>query len=216
MTTQELHGIEHELKFWQGFVKTPRFLNGWVADCVTPELNAEVRNFIYDVYNSHPEKKDFQVLDVGSGVVSILNGLIPKENLTTVDPLGGLYEIIFDYKKHRIKSPLPYPAEEMPFKDQYDLVHCSNALDHCQNPMIAYLKLKQAVKPGGYLILQGFENEANYENWQGFHQWNIELKDDGLCITGKDGHSQTIVNPFHAVRTIFENNKSWFIFITQK
>lgn len=219
MTTQELHGIAHELKFWKGFVQTERFLKGWVANCVTPELNHKVYDFIHGMLTQHPERDRVKILDVGSGVVSILNGLVPQKNLTAVDPLGELYELVFDYAKHSIASPLPVPAEELNYKDEYDIVHISNALDHCQEPMTAYQKLKRAVKPGGFLILQGFENEATYENWKGFHRYNISIDDEKkrLRIDGSDERVLgTIKDPYFADRVTFENNKSWFIFIIKK
>lgn len=222
MTTKELSGISHELKFWQGFVKTERFLKGWVADCVTPELNHQVYDFIHGMLTQSPNRHEVSILDVGSGVVSILNGLVPKANLTAVDPLGELYELVFDYGKHKISPPLPLPAEELEWVEKYDIVHCSNAIDHTQNPMSAYLNLKKAVRPGGFLILQGFENEADYENWQGFHQWNVELvtdetlvKEPTLCIRGKQ-MEHSIGNAHFCKKVIFENNKSWFIWIEKK
>lgn len=218
MTTKELNGVAHELKFWAGFVKTERFLKGWVADCVTPELNHKVYDFIHGMLTQSPERDKVKVLDVGSGVVSILNGLVPKKNLTAVDPLGELYEIVFDYGQHGIKSPLPVPAEEMKYLEEFDIVHISNALDHTQNPKAAFDRLLEATKPGGFLIIQGFENEATYEKWQGFHQWNIYIdgNKDGLAIEGKDGLHAAIRNPYFADVTTFENNKSWFIFIVKK
>jgi len=88
--------IEHELNFWKGFVQTERFLVGWCGHHKTPELREQVADFILSV----PHHK---VLDVGSGVVSILNGLIPKENITTADPLGDHYKTIFDYQSHGMK-----------------------------------------------------------------------------------------------------------------
>ena len=60
MTTLELHGIYHELSFWKEFVKTKRFLEGWVGKQKTPELNQEVADFILSVPHE-------SVLDVGSG-----------------------------------------------------------------------------------------------------------------------------------------------------
>jgi 2-polyprenyl-3-methyl-5-hydroxy-6-metoxy-1,4-benzoquinol methylase len=221
MTTQELAGITHELRFWQGFVKTDRFLKGWVADCVTPELNHQVYDFIHGVLTQSHDRQGVKILDVGSGVVSILNGLVPKANLTAVDPLGGLYEFVFDYAKHKINPPLPIPAEELKdgmFSYQFDIVHISNALDHCQDPAAAYMALHSLVKKDGFLIIQGFENEANYEQWQGFHQWNIELNEGSrsLHITGKADKQATFVNPHHCFKFTFENNKSWFVWIVKK
>ena len=92
MTTLELHGIYHELAFWQQFVKTDRFLQGWVKKVKTPELNQEVADFILSVPNQ-------KVLDVGSGVCSILNGLV---NVTPCDPLGDLYKLVFDFERHKL------------------------------------------------------------------------------------------------------------------
>lgn len=211
MTTLELYGIKHELSFWQQFVKTERFLRGWVQDHKTPELNNFVHNFILEKFYS-----GFKVLDVGSGVVSILNGTIPKSHITACDPLGGLYELVFDYKRYGIKPPLPIPAEEMTFDSEFDIVHASNALDHCQDPITAYYRLLLACNDKGYLIIQGFENEAEYENYSGFHQWNIRLTETKeLVISNKDGIVEIFNNPFYAERIKLDTGKDWFIWIVQ-
>lgn len=206
MTTLELHGIYHELNFWQGFVKTDRFLKGWVGKGKTPELNQEVADFIKSVLHE-------SVLDVGSGVCSILNGLV---NVTPCDPLGDLYKLVFDFERHKLKAPLPFPAEELNFKNEFDIVHISNALDHTQDPRKALDYLLQAVKPGGYLIVQGFFNEATHENWQGFHQWDISLDDYGcMVILGKD--SQTIIAwPAHKFSTVNLLGRDWYYWIIKK
>jgi SAM-dependent methyltransferase len=211
--------IDHELNFWKGFVQTERFLVGWCGHHKTPELRDRVAEFILSV----PHHK---VLDVGSGVVSILNGTVPKENLTAADPLGDHYKTIFDYASHGIDAPLAYRAEDIPFVDEFDVVHISNALDHSQEPVAAFAKLLEAVKPGGYLIVQGFENEGKFENWQGFHQWNIELAEpyeqadipySTLYLTSKDGQEQVlsaVAEESH--RYDLEGGKTWFVWIEKK
>lgn len=216
MKTLELSAIAHELNFWKGFVQTKRFLEGWVKNIKTPELRDVVHNYI-----KNNLKPNGSVLDVGSGVVSILNGTVPKEQLTAVDPLGDLYQIIFDYGKHQIKPPIAIPCEEIgiDFWGAYDIVHISNALDHTQNPFEAYSNLLKAVKPYGYIIIQGFENEAEFEKWQGFHQFNLRLGDQFITVTDKDGNTTTlnenIEQVVHAERIEFEK-KAWFIWIAKK
>jgi len=206
MTTLELHGIYHELAFWQQFVKTERFINGWVKKVKTPELNQEVADFILSVKNE-------SVLDVGSGVCSLLNGLV---NVTACDPLGDLYRLIFDYERHKLLPPLPIPAEHLNYSNQFDIVHISNALDHCQSPYNALIKLLDAVKTGGYLIVQGFCNEAEHESWQGFHQWNLDITDSGiLMIKGKESQFATVWEP-HIYKKIDIGNKQWFYWIVKK
>lgn len=199
-------GLLHELNFWRGFVKTDRFLNGWCTNEKTPELQQEVADFILSVPHE-------SILDVGSGVVSLLHGLAP--NVTAVDPLGEYYSTIFSYIDHGIKQPLPIAAENLHFKEQFDIVHISNALDHSQHPAAAFIKLLESVKSGGYLIVQGFENEAVHENWQGFHQWNMSIENSSLVIEGKKtkvkfegGRVSKIVK--------LENGRNWIIWIRQK
>lgn len=201
-----IQAIAHELKFWKEFVKTGRFLNGWVANIKTPELHQPVYNFL--------KNKNFKVLDLGSGVVSILNGTV--KDLTPCDPLGELYECIFDYKKHKLPPPLPIAAEDLEFKEEFDVVHISNALDHSQNPRKAFEKMLQASKE--YVIVQGFENEAIFENWQGFHQWNMTL-DEHLKISGKNGinlNSKEFNLQIILKQVIPLDNKNWIIFIAKK
>ena len=205
MTTLELHGIYHELSFWKEFVKTKRFLEGWVGKQKTPELNQEVADFILSVPNE-------SVLDVGSGVCSLLNGLV---NVTTCDPLGDLYKLVFDYERHKLVAPLAYPAEYIPFNNEFDIVHISNALDHTQNPVNAVNRLLKAVKKDGYLIVQGFCNEAEWENWQGFHQWNLNLDNGNLFIQGKE-FKTTICENVVKSKVINLGDKDWFYWIVKK
>lgn len=205
MTKLELHGIYHELAFWQRFVKTDRFIKGWVGNQKTPELNQEVAEFILSVPHE-------SVLDVGSGAVSLLNGLV---NVTACDPLGDLYRLVFDYDKYKLKSPLPIPAEELEYKNEFDIVHISNALDHTQNPMNALNRLLQAVKPGGYLIVQGFVNEASHEGWQGFHQWDISIDDNGTMIIKGEIHEYTVVWEAK-YKLLPTNERFWYYWIVKK
>ena len=203
MNDNELKAIAHELNFWKGFVKTKRFINGWVSRRKTPELNQVVYDFLQ-------ENNIKSVLDVGSGACSILNGSV--KILTATDPLGELYECIFDYESHNIKPPKPISGEsliEAFNENEFDVCHISNALDHCQDPNQVLNNLIHLAKK--YVIVQGFVNEADYENHEGFHQWNIDLYCDELTINGRkvivDGEVMC------AEKVIFENNKEWIIWI---
>ena len=206
MTHTELKGIYHELAFWQQFVKTDRFLSGWVKKIQTPELHQEVAELIKSVPHE-------TVLDVGSGVVSILNGLV---NVRAVDPLGDLYRLIFDYDRHKVHPPMAFPAEELPFKNEYDIVHISNALDHTQEPRKSLESLLKAVKPGGYLIVQGFFNEATHENWQGFHQWDISFTENGMMLIQGNGINNLITWPAYKFKKISLLNRDWYYWIVKK
>lgn len=205
-------GIEHEVNFWKGFVKTERFLKGWCGPEKTPELNDIVYNFIKEKL-----PYDGKVLDCGSGACSILNGTVKNENLMVTDLLASEYSKIFDYSKHNIVRPIPLACEEIPYEEMFDIVHISNAIDHTADPVKSYEKLLQAVKKGGYLIVQGFENEGEHEKWEGMHQWNISLSNSQLRIASKMGKITYKDGAIIAERVHIEMlGRDWFIFIVKK
>lgn len=212
MNNNPLPGQEHELEFWKGFVTSDRFLNGWLPDDVkTPDLVQEVADFFL-------ARPDAEVLDCGSGVVSILRGTVKAKRLTMADPLSPLYEQVFDYKKYGIAPPNPTACEHIRYKDEFDIVHISNALDHTQDPKLAYENLRRAVKPGGYLIVQGFVNEATHEGWAGMHQFNIDIVNHSLQIQNKQGGKFIVYgrDTDTAKKIRLETGREWFIFIQKK
>jgi len=212
-----MQGSEHEISFWKEFVKSDRFLNGWLSNEKTPELN----DLVYMFLKGQPDAK---VLDCGSGVVSILHGTVSKENLVACDLLAYEYYKIFDYKANGIIAPFPSACEELIFDGTFDVVHISNALDHTQNPQAAYNAMYRAVKPGGFLIVQGFVNEGTHEEWTGFHQWDLDLynyDDRGLflCINDKENNLQILSseNPYFARKIHIDLlGRDWAIWIVRK
>lgn len=208
-------GVEHEQNFWREFVQTERFKNNWVKDQINPEL----RQCVVDFINKLTDEGSKDVLDVGSGPVSILHGL-DGIYITTADPLGKFYESIIDYKDWGHLPPISEPAETLynRFSRTFDIVHISNALDHTKDPGAAFDSLYACVREGGYLIIQGFENEAVHENWQGFHQWNMTLKGNDLIITGRG--IEYVMSQYETVisTTIYlpEIQRNWIVWIVKK
>lgn len=212
---QTIKGADHELSFWKDFVKSDRFINGWLPDRKTPELNDLVYMFLLG-------QPDAKVLDCGSGVVSILHGTVKPGNLCSTDLLGNEYGEIFDYDKHGLTKPIPVGCEALTFDDVFDVVHISNAIDHTQDPHAAYLAMYRAVRPGGFLIVQGFTNEGTHEDWTGFHNWDIDLDESkpehvNLSISDKRGWVAAIFNPYFSRKIYLEVlGRDWVIFITRK
>lgn len=207
--------IEHELNFWRGFVKDKRFIEGWVGDCKTPDLVQSVADFIKETL-----PPGGSVLDAGSGVVSILNGTVPNDQLIYCDPLAMYYREIFNYDRYSLRKPYPIAGEELINYDwKFDIVHISNALDHTQDPRKAFEGLLHVTKPGGHLIVQGFENEADAENWEGFHQWNLSIDGSHILVRGKDRVFH-LSGAFDVVKLEpiprRHMGKTWFIYIVQK
>lgn len=220
-----IQGVKQELQFWEVFVKTPRFLNDWCSNEKTSELDQDVADFIL---NNCPEGG--HILDCGSGAVSVLKGLHKTANIVTTDLLADDYVKIFDYPKHGIRPTIAIGAEEvesiLPVYGNFDIVHMRNALDHTQDPVKAYNSMLACVKPGGYLIIQGFENEGTFEKWQGMHQWDIEIPKYGaiawtsktiLMLVDKTGDWRVLgTDPVFHKQIKLDTGKDWFVWIVKK
>lgn len=212
-----MEAVAYELQFWKEFVKTERFLEDWCSNKKTGELHQEVYDFIQAI----PDYRYKKAMDIGSGAVSILKGTLPGDNITTTDALACLYKIIFDYRERGIKPPLTFCGEELDkyFHEEFDIVHCSNAIDHTQEPIKVFQNMMHVCRKGGYVIVQGFENEAVCENWSGFHQWNFAMTAGGsVYYTDKNGNSKSFQGEvvFHKRKENVYKGKTWFICIWKK
>lgn len=205
-----MEGIAHELRFWKGFVQTRRFLDGWLSPSPTPELNPVVR----DLLLSQPSAR---VLDAGSGAVSILHGTVPSTHLVATDPLGSLYAIVFDYEIRGLTPPLAIPAAELAFEGEFDIAHISNALDHCDDPVAALERLKAAARPGGLVIVQGFESEGTHERSAGMHQWDLRLNSERLLLSPAGSEQMVDLGVAEsAVRMDLPTRRQWFVWMWRK
>ena len=171
-------GFQHELEFWKGFIQTDRFKENWISDTPNPELQPESAGIILAEIEG---RKKYRVLDLGSGVVSILRGTVPDKNLTSCDPLADDYQEIFDYNSHGIRPPDCQSGENLKYNDNYfDVVHISNAIDHASNPAGVHSEMERVCKKDGLIVISGFVNEGEHERYKGLHQWNARI------ITGVD------------------------------
>lgn len=222
-------GFKHELGFWGWFVESPRFLINWVRPKQNPEIRAnhpDVAKCFDDFSADWQEDHPIMILDVGSGVLPWIKGILgTKASIIACDPLAEEYAKIFDYALHGQEAPVKAFAESLSFGDNsFDIVHCSNALDHTQNPYKAILEMERVCRPGGMILIQGFENEAVHENWQGLHQWNIALgfsapEGSVMKIEGKEPENYVLHRPESVIyantRTIQtgpHTERNWFVF----
>lgn len=221
-------GFTHEIDFWRRFVKSPRFLNNWVYPNVNPEIRANHPDVAqcFDNFYHKSNSRELDVLDVGSGALPWIKGILPNVRLTACDPLAEEYAKIFDYDAHSQDAPVKAFAESLPFGDNsFDIVHCSNALDHTQNPYKAILEMERVCRPDGMILIQGFENEAVHENWQGLHQWNIRECKTHLEVRSKEDHETGSVLSYldhkpnkiiyantSTVKTDPHTERNWFVF----
>ena len=223
-------GFAHEIDFWKWFVKSDRFLHNWVFPEQNPEIRAnhpDVAKCFDDFAAGWNEDHPIMILDVGSGALPWIKGILGTKGLVIpCDPLADEYQKIFDYDKFSEDAPIKAFAEDLPFDDNsFDIVHCSNALDHTQNPYKAILEMERVCRPGGMILIQGFENEAIHEDWKGLHQWNISIYPDpeksstpALAIISKGGYvsahrpKEAIYANTNLIQTSPHTERNWFVF----
>lgn len=89
-----------------------------------------------------------RVLDVGCGLSSVLHW-VPGQRVG-VDPLAPRYRTLWEY-------PFPVVAawgESLPFADgAFDLVFCSNCIDHATDPEATMAEIARVMAPGGRFVL---------------------------------------------------------------
>jgi ubiquinone/menaquinone biosynthesis C-methylase UbiE len=97
-----------------------------------------------------------KVLDVGCGIASVLN--IIEGSRYGIDPLAEEYKKMYSYPEEIII--LKGHGEKIPFSDQeFDVVFCSNVLDHVTCPEKVVAEINRVLKPKGYfnLIVEIFD-----------------------------------------------------------
>lgn len=125
------------------------------------------------------------VLDVGCGM-SYKTGTAINGNETDfryIDPLAEFYNDILD------KKNLPFPRISFGMveylssfveKNSVSFIMINNALDHSFDPVKGIMECMSVLKTEGILYLYHYKNEAERENYRGFHQFNIDCENGDL------------------------------------
>ncbi len=147
-----------------------------------------------------PERgRTVRILDIGAGPWTTINKTHPAM-VIMIDPIDALAD---HYNKLLDKNGIlvPVPTVQMFAKDivhKYDentfhIVHLGNALDRMVDPMDIIDKAIVVTKPGGHIIIVGYENEVvrrrlKNGNQYGMHNWNLYIGDENcLFLQLKDG-----------------------------
>lgn len=91
-----------------------------------------------------------RILDVGCGISTVLHYL-PGERYG-VDPLADEYKKLYNYSEEmNIRKAY---GEALPFPDEhFDVVFCSNVLDHVTDPQRTVAEIHRVLRRRGYFVL---------------------------------------------------------------
>lgn len=187
---QWLKGIPSEIRFWDKLMETKGACLGEDAEkrfALRCSFDAPF------VLENELEGNDTAFLDIGSGPFSNCGVKTSKARLriTAVDPLACAYRLLKE--KHGISAPIvPQTGivemvDELFEENSFDIVHMSNSLDHCFDPIMGLRKMLYITRPGGKIILRHNENEAKTARYAGLHQWNIHVTETGRFLLWRPG-----------------------------
>lgn len=184
--TNWMSGINNEIRYWNWWVLTG---GGTYDQEHFEELKSGYAKFqLEHLVKEYPVK----VLDVGTAILSTVGNQTPlgRVDLTAVDPLAFGYKVILDKNNLtpyvETEFCLTETLDEKFATNTFDIVNMRNALDHSFNPIVGIYQMLSVCKIGGIVHLWHNQNEAEYEKYVGFHQWNIDEQDGNLIIWNRD------------------------------
>lgn len=183
-----IKGIPYEEAFWRSLFRNKKARTGLMnwskygKDICLPGFDAPAFLKECESRESNPI-----VLDVGCGMSYCTGNMVDGKqiNLHYIDPLASFYnKILDDYKVDLPKvefGMIEYLSSFYP-KSDVSLIMVQNALDHSSNPVKGIKECVRSLKIGGVLYLKHYINEAEYENYRGFHQYNVDEQDGKLIL----------------------------------
>lgn len=175
-------GIDSEIRFWWKSISKNIFQKERDSYLLQFQLDTE---FPYESDIAHLKSSNIHALDIGCAIrptmgMRLEDGRTIK--MTAADPLASAYTELLDIYEIDRPYDLRFAVGESLSNtfgaEQFDFVLARNCLDHGFAPHISMREIVKTLKPGGVAKLIHFENEAEAEEYRGFHQWNITKESD--------------------------------------
>ena len=169
------------------------------------------------------------LLDVGCGPVTSYAYLVYEglANVVGVDPLASRYsKLLADFGLESPAEQLDGAGEwlddVMPERE-FDIVTTQNSLDHHQCPALAWLRMFEHTRVGGYLAQSHSIREATKEGWKQLHQYDLYPDEDHIHLWLDDGRGKDLCLtnslPLEKVFSTANHNDDgtgWFTSVYQK
>jgi SAM-dependent methyltransferase len=208
-------GKPHELAFW-------RMVATGAPPC-PPEYHAEILGrcdpaaevnpaFIADIVTA--PLAEAVLVDIAAGPVSALgwNHRGQRLNVIPIDALAADYATIM--AEAGLQVPVPTrPGHAEALTEHFapasvDFAHMRNALDHCYDPLKVIRGAMVVLKPGASFRISTVRNEAVRENYEGFHQWNIDAP-AGRLVIWRPGVEIDVAAAVPEAEISIEGDESW-------
>lgn len=112
-----------------------------------------IKDLLLDRLDTHL----MDVLEVGGGP-SPVTDLIEHRTRIVVDPCADDYADYFPIGQDQLATRVEGMGDE--WDNSFDLIVCTNALDHVQEPEEAVRRMARLARPGGFIAVMCAENNA--------------------------------------------------------
>lgn len=183
--------LDNEQEFWERWFRTQG--GEWPEDYRNRLIPDLPLGDYYRRFIEHLPQARVRILDVGAGPLTLLGKTHPTKRLEIVasDVLAPYYDTLLT--KYQISPPVHTiyaEAERLTdvfAPDSFDLVHAQNSIDHTHDPLDAVRQMIAVARPGCYVLLAHYENEAKKEGYRGLHQWDFAVETGDFVIRGRAG-----------------------------
>ncbi len=215
-------GIREEMAFWEGWFRSK---GGAEAEEYRRRLDPlePLQPYVAELLTQPPGAR-VEVLDVGAGPLTWLGKVLPRRDLriTAIDPLAPYYDGVL--AELGVEPPVRtrFGRAEAVLEDagrnRFDLVHARNCIDHCQDPVAAIDQLVAAARDGAYVFMHHATNEADAQNFGGFHQWNLFAENGHLMVANRTRTTDVSqrLAPIANVETTLHSDGQWMVNVIRK
>jgi SAM-dependent methyltransferase len=183
-------GVSYEIAFWSRWLSAS---GGQYRRDFEDRLNPVLPTDAYlDHLISTLSCPIVRILDVGAGPLCCLGKVSPSAELelTAIDPLADFYDGLLEVNHIvplvRTQFGMGEDLTLQFAEGSFDIVHMRNALDHSLDPLRAIWQMLHVCRLDGYVMLRHNHNEAEHEDYSGFHKWNLTNDGSSLVLWTKD------------------------------
>lgn len=200
-------GLEAEVSFWDCWLQTRG--GQWPEDFAN-RLNPQFP-LQEELAQCLPPNSKVHILDVGAGPLTWVGKIPPagitELEITAVDLLADHWDRLLEkYGITPLVRTIPLATERLTSRFQhntFDLVCARNCIDHSDDPIACIHQMLAVVKKGCYVAMFHQENEGANENYQGLHQWNFFLADNGdFLLSSRKGTVTNLSQLFSPVAEV--------------
>jgi SAM-dependent methyltransferase len=191
MSEWHTNGLKSAPGYWRKLLTNKEMLQIMAADGVALDKPFALRSYLSVLIAG---KAEAAIADIGAGAFSLIGHICEgcKVTLYPSDIYADQFRFVLDELGIVPIAPVEkQDMERLTYEDGFfDVVHCSNALDHCINPRLAIEEMIRVCKPGGYVYLRHGRNEGKREKYRNLHHWNIHDMPGGDCLFWEQDRSK--------------------------